>query len=232
MTDKHEDGDDEPLGFPLGRDLLCPRDARHLFLLAIHGRDDLRQLRLDPIIILGPPPDPSQVLQGLGVSSLGGEPSRGFLDKGDDDGHDPDEDQLHGHGDPPGVGIVRTEERTRIVDPIREGDPGDHTDLEQTGQIASDGGGGELGDVRRADGGFDPDPESGEETTGVLVVQGGTGGLEDPTDGKDETTDHDRSFSTDIVGQRGGTESTEEGLTWSVTSNPSAFSPRLQHGSS
>lgn len=52
----------------------------------------------------------------------------------------------------------------------------------------------------------------GEETTSVLVVQRSTERLQETSDGKDGTSDHQGSLSTDSVTERGGTEGTEEGL--------------------
>lgn len=52
----------------------------------------------------------------------------------------------------------------------------------------------------------------GEETTSVLKVQRPTERLQETSDGKDGTSDHEGSLSTDSVTERGGTEGTEEGL--------------------
>jgi hypothetical protein len=52
----------------------------------------------------------------------------------------------------------------------------------------------------------------GEETTSVLVVHRTTECLQETSDGKDGTSDHEGSLSTDSVTERGGTEGTEEGL--------------------
>jgi hypothetical protein len=52
----------------------------------------------------------------------------------------------------------------------------------------------------------------GEETTSVLKVQRPTERLQETSDSKDGTSDHEGSLSTDSVTERGGTEGTEEGL--------------------
>jgi hypothetical protein len=52
----------------------------------------------------------------------------------------------------------------------------------------------------------------GQETTSVLVVHRTTECLQETSDGKDGTSDHQGSLSTDGVTERGGTEGTEEGL--------------------
>jgi hypothetical protein len=52
----------------------------------------------------------------------------------------------------------------------------------------------------------------GEETTSVLKVQRPTERLQETSDGKDGTSDHEGSLSSDSVTERGGTEGTEEGL--------------------
>ena len=84
--------------------------------------------------------------------------------------------------------------------------------MEKTGNVTSNGGRSQLGNVGRAHSRLDSDTESGEETSGVLVVERSSKGLKTTADGKDGASYQEGSLSADVVGQRSGTESTEEGL--------------------
>lgn len=229
MADKHEHGDDESLRVTLDFELADPTGTGSGGLLFLDGGDDFTEFGLNSAVVSRHVSDPGEVLESLGVSVLGSQPTGRLLDEGNDGEHDGKRGELHGDRDLPDSGctLEGCADAGEVVDPVGEGDTDDDADLEETSDISSHVGGGQFGNIGGADRRLDTDTDTGEESTGILVVEVHTGGLQDTlkdagqnnprttnrathSDHEDDATNQQTLLSTDGVVHGSSTQSTEE----------------------
>lgn len=230
LADEHEHGDDESLGVTLDFELADPTGTGGGRLFFLDSGDDFTEFGLHSTVVGRHVSNPGEVLESLGVSVLGSQPTGRLLDERNNGEHDGKRGELHGDGDLPdsGCSLEGWTDAGKVVDPVGEGDTNDDTDLEETGNVSSHVGGGQFGDVGGADRGFDTDTDTGEESTGVLVVEVHTSGLQDTlkdrirtapgfqdrathSNHEDDTTDQQTLLSTNGVVHGSSAQGTEEG---------------------